>query len=70
MNSTTDLSPYGPAEQAGIENELVPASLQEQNYSYYNKSLLKGLIIGATAILIAGIIAYHFWNKKAQENDN
>jgi len=69
MNSTTDLSPYGPAEQAGIENELVPASLQEQNYSYYNRSLIKGLIIGTTAIVIAGIIAYHFWYKKAKEND-
>lgn len=69
MNNTTDLIPYGPAEQAGIENELLPSSLKEQNYSYSNRSLLKGLIIGATAIALAGIIAYHFWNKKAQNKD-
>ena len=70
MNSTTDLIPYGPVEQAGIETEIIAVSVEESNYSTANRSLLKGLIIGTASILIVGFIVYRFWHKQVKENDN
>lgn len=70
MNSTTDLIPYGPVEQAGIETEIIAVSVEESNYSTANRSLLKGLIIGTASILIVGFIVYRFWLKQVKENDN
>lgn len=69
-NQKLNLTPYGPAEQAGIETEIIAVSVQESNYSTANRSLLKGLIIGTASILIVGFIVYRFWQKQVKENDN
>lgn len=70
MINNTTLIPYGPAEQAGIETEIIAVSVEESNYSTANRSLLKGLIIGTASILIVGFIVYRFWHKQVKENDN
>ena len=69
-NQKLNFTPYGPAEQAGIETEIIAVSVQESNHSLANKSLLKGLIIGTTSIIIVGLIVYHFWHKETKENNN
>lgn len=69
LNQTLKLTPYGPAEQAGIETELMPAYAQEDNYTSANKFLLKGLVIGVVSILLVGLTAYYLYDQRSKESN-
>lgn len=68
-NQISNCIPYGPAEQAGIETELVPAYVEENNYSTANKFLLKGLVIGVISIILAGLAVYYLYDQRSKESN-